>query len=171
MENGKQLSAVSPHTRNRGHKMKLVGGRLNKTRKEEADPHPTRSRTVEVTATGCWGHQNFTCIGHTQKRKIGQGRVDKKQHSLAQEVFEQLGKIFWGKYHCFLNLLSYVSSRHCWQPATRLPHISSDPNREEVRGSSAQAPRQMSQADLQLRPRLDSRCAGYQAQLQNRVQF
>lgn len=29
MENKKQLPDVSPNTRNRGHKMKLVGGRLN----------------------------------------------------------------------------------------------------------------------------------------------
>lgn len=29
MENKKQLPYVSPNTRNRGHKMKLVGGRLN----------------------------------------------------------------------------------------------------------------------------------------------
>lgn len=33
MENEKQLSAVSPNTRNSGHKMKHVGGRLNKKNK------------------------------------------------------------------------------------------------------------------------------------------
>lgn len=121
MENEKQLSAVSSNTRNRGHKMKLVGGRLNKKKKKETDPCPTRSRTVEVTATGCWGHQNFTCVGHTHgKRKIGQGRVDKRHHSLAQEVLERLWKIFRGKYHCNLKLLSYISSSHCWQPDTGL---------------------------------------------------
>lgn len=32
--------------------MKLVGSRLNKMEKEEADPRPAGSRTVEVTATG-----------------------------------------------------------------------------------------------------------------------
>jgi len=33
IENEKQLSSVSSNTRNRGHKMKLVGGRLNKKKR------------------------------------------------------------------------------------------------------------------------------------------
>lgn len=41
MEIKKQLSVVSPNTGNRGHKMKLVGGRLNfkKRRRQILDQH------------------------------------------------------------------------------------------------------------------------------------
>lgn len=130
MENKKQLSAVSPNTRNRGHKMKLVGGRLNNKKKEvkreEADPRPTHSRTVEVSATAGWGHQNFACIGHSlMGKKNNQGGVDQRCHSLAQKVIELLGKILWGKYHCNLNLHLCISSSCFWQADIGLGWLSS----------------------------------------------
>lgn len=63
MENEKQLSAVSSNTRNRGHKMKLVGGRLNKKKERQIlaqhvaelwkslPPDPGDTRTLRVLDT------------------------------------------------------------------------------------------------------------------------
>lgn len=150
--------------------MKLVGDRLNlkkQTKKRSrqildqhaAEPWKSLPRDAGVS------EMLHALDTHKGKRKSSWERVGKRHPSLAQEVLELLGKIFWGKHHCNLNLLSYISCR--------------DAGREEARGSSSQVQCQMFPADPQLKSpwtqawlQPNVHCSvDSKAQLQNQVPF
>lgn len=116
MENKKQLPDVSPNTRNKGHKMKLVGGRLNIKRNKEAEPQPTHSRAVPVTATGCWGRQNFLRSDMLMEKEKAAGENGQKTPLCTSINPGTAWKIFSEKDHWNLSLLSHISSRHGWGP-------------------------------------------------------